>query len=83
MRIVDKWNIIVYILINYIMFMIMSNQIQTVESIIDEKNSQSNCIKNYMELVIAKAQTILLKNENSDNFMDSISLNKEMIKHIK
>ncbi len=51
--------------------------------IIDEKNSQSNCIKNYMELVIAKAQTILLKNENSDNFMDSISLNKEMIKHIK
>ena len=32
---------------------------------------------------IAKAQTILLENEHADNFMDSISLNKEMIKHIK
>lgn len=51
--------------------------------IIDEKNSKSDCIKDYMEFVITKAQSILLKNENSDNFMDSISLNKEMIKYIK
>lgn len=68
---------------NITVYTIPATQSFSVSLIKDEKNSQSNCIKDYMEFVIAKAQTILLENEHADNFMDSISLNKEMIKHIK